>query len=346
MNEIVARVILQEAEPVTSKRPDATAELDTIVARAMAKDRRLRYASAGEFAGELRRVRSISDEAAHAALAALAKRDFPESLPQRRKLVPLQVLDEKWRDPQFDPPPSSGSASAPASARPSTRTAPEPKFPSDAPTRGPSDTVGAADSAATAKASAGAPARKERALRWVVTAAVIALALGAGVALVRRSSREEQAPHFIVVERQPAASASAGAPLEPSTGATAPESSVAAASSASAAGGLEPTHVAPGAATHAAAGSTDPLSAAFARKEPQIEGCFRDNAVDINGNPQLSVRFSVDRTGRVQQTELSPPELATTALGRCILDVARATTFPAQASPIAFRIPLRAQHVR
>ena len=65
----------------------------------------------------------------------------------------------------------------------------------------------------------------------------------------------------------------------------------------------------------------------------------------MSGNPDVSVRLTIDREGVVQKAELSPAELAGLPLGQCILGVARRTHFPAQSAPATFRIPLRTRRV-
>ena len=92
-----------------------------------------------------------------------------------------------------------------------------------------------------------------------------------------------------------------------------------------------------------AAPAGDPLSAAFAKNQPEIEGCFRDQAASASGTADVSVRFTIDKEGVVQRAELSPPDLAGAPLGQCILGVARKTRFPSQSAPATFRIPLRAR---
>ncbi|MDB4996801.1 MAG: Endo,4-beta-xylanase precursor, partial [Myxococcaceae bacterium] len=79
------------------------------------------------------------------------------------------------------------------------------------------------------------------------------------------------------------------------------------------------------------------------KNQPAIEACFRDQAANVSGSPEISVRFTIDAAGAVQRAELSPPELANVPLGTCILGVARSTRFPAESGPATFRIPLRAR---
>lgn len=86
--------------------------------------------------------------------------------------------------------------------------------------------------------------------------------------------------------------------------------------------------------------ASDPLSQAFARRTGQINACFAAHPADIGAAPQLVLRFEIDAAGTPTAVAVDPAALASTALGACILDVARGTRFPAQPEPVAFRIPL------
>ena len=73
---------------------------------------------------------------------------------------------------------------------------------------------------------------------------------------------------------------------------------------------------------------------------PRFSSCFERHTAATEGQPQLSIRFSIDRAGRVTEAELSPPAIAPTPLGQCLLGVARSTQFDSQPQPISFRIPI------
>jgi serine/threonine protein kinase len=91
-----------------------------------------------------------------------------------------------------------------------------------------------------------------------------------------------------------------------------------------------------------APGPGDPFSAAFARKEKEIERCFGTfplGAAEMSAG-QMAVRFRADRDGRVLLAEVLPDALARTPLGECVARVARTTEFGPQREPVAFRIPV------
>jgi serine/threonine-protein kinase len=85
------------------------------------------------------------------------------------------------------------------------------------------------------------------------------------------------------------------------------------------------------------------LTRAFARREADVSRCFDTNAVDLSGDPKLSIRFTVDVDGHVKAAQVFPPELAPTSLGQCLANVARGTEFGKQAEETTFRIPIVAR---
>jgi hypothetical protein len=70
-------------------------------------------------------------------------------------------------------------------------------------------------------------------------------------------------------------------------------------------------------------------------------GCFGSNPSDFSAQP-LTVRFKIDGSGAVQSAELSPAALSNSALGACILGVARSTHFPGTGAAVSFAIPITA----
>lgn len=85
----------------------------------------------------------------------------------------------------------------------------------------------------------------------------------------------------------------------------------------------------------------DELAATFRKRGPELRRCFEQHAAEVAGAPQLSVKFRVGKNGRVMEAALLPEAVGQTALGRCVLDVARATAFAPRREPITFRIPVR-----
>jgi serine/threonine-protein kinase len=313
----IARVISHEPPPVSQLRPDVSPELDAIVARGISKDRVKRFASAKEFASELRRVRRVAEDEAARSLAALAKTDYA-AMPSKPG-ASLSELEESWRNPP------TGTASVPkmrlsAAALSSPEIVVAPPAPAPPP-----------------------PPRRSPLVLVAVVVGVVAV-VGVSVALAlhfgRRSESEE--PKYVLIERN-ATSANAASTGASST--TAEASAAPAISAASPSEPAEPRVASRDAGARAPKPAGDPLSAALAKNQPEIEACFRDKAANVTGTPEVSVRFTIDQEGTVQRAELSPAELASAPLGQCILGVARRTRFPAQSGPATFRIPLRARKV-
>ena len=299
----LARVISHEPVPLSQVRPGVSPELEAIVARAMSKDRATRFSSAKDFARELRRVQSVPEDEAARALATMAKGDYA-AMPMRQGSS-LSELEEAWRNP----PPAVVAASE------ALKPAPVP-----------------------AQADAG-PRREPRG-RGTIAAVAIALAVVAvaGVTLAIVLGRRSEDPQILVIERNTNAS-STPAPTGEAPTTTANEAPVGSGSGAPSSPSARSSSAQGKPLKPAPAG--DPLSAAFAKNQPDIEACFRDKGA--GGTPEMSVRFTIDTEGVVQRAELSPPEVASSPLGSCIVGVARRTRFPAQAAPATFRIPLRAR---
>ena len=327
----LARVISHEPTPLSQVRPGVSPELEAIVARAMSKDRAKRFASAKDFARELRRVQLVPEDEATRALSAMAKSDYA-AIPVRAG-ASLSDLEEAWRNPT--------SVGIPAS-EPRLRAAQGSSMAlGEAPTQ-----LHSADAIVVRtdlQPQPPPPQPRSRAMLAIVAAAMVAL-VGAGAGLAIYVGRRTDDAKILVIERNTNASASpepspSTSPETPGPRATdAPGGTASVSSSSSSSTSL--AQVKP---SKPAAPSGDPLSAAFAKNQPEIEGCFRDNAASGGGASDVSVRFTIDKDGVVQRAELSPPDLAGAPLGQCILGVARKTRFPPQSAPATFRIPLRAR---
>ncbi len=87
------------------------------------------------------------------------------------------------------------------------------------------------------------------------------------------------------------------------------------------------------------------FSQAFARKESELLRCFSSFPEAAAQAPQISVRFQVAMNGEVSAADVLPAELASTALGRCVAQVARSAQFGPQAGPVAVRIPVTVRRV-
>ena len=326
----LARVISHEPTPLGQVRPGVSPELEAIVARAMSKDRAKRFASAKEFVRELRRVQQVPEDEATRALSAMAKSDYA-AIPVRAG-ASLSDLEEAWRNPT--------SVGIPAS-EPRLRAALAAVALGEAPTQLHSaDGIGVR--AQPPPPPPPPPQPRSRAMLVIVAAAMVAL-VGAGAGLAIYFGRRTDDAKILVIERNTNASASPDPASPTSTeilGTRATDTPGSTSSSSPPSSSASVAQVKP---SKTAAPFADPLSAAFAKNQPEIEGCFRDKAASGGGASDVSVRFTIDKDGVVQRAELSPPDLAGGPLGQCILGVARKTRFPPQPAPATFRIPLRAR---
>jgi hypothetical protein len=85
------------------------------------------------------------------------------------------------------------------------------------------------------------------------------------------------------------------------------------------------------------------MSRTFSRRQSAIERCFQANALSVTGSPEVSIRFSIDVQGQVTAATVRPGSVAATALGACLEQVARSTTFGPQDKPLTFSIPITAR---
>jgi serine/threonine-protein kinase len=303
----LARVISHDPPPISQVRPGVSPELEAIVARAMSKDRAQRYASAKDFARDLRRVQTVPEDEAARALATMAKADYAAMPASAGKS--LGELEAAWRNPT--------SLGLPAS---------EPRL------RTSQASIEVAPAAATGAHAAAVPPPKSNRGLVIAVAALAAVIAAVGVTVVVLGRRNDDAKVVVIERSSNTADAPAASAVPKESPATTPSPS-AASSSAPSTTTKTPKAIATG----------DPLSGAFAKRQPEIERCFSDKASSVTGSPEVSVRFSIEKTGVVKHAELAPPELSGTPLGQCILGVAETTKFPPQAAPATFRIPLHAR---
>jgi hypothetical protein len=85
----------------------------------------------------------------------------------------------------------------------------------------------------------------------------------------------------------------------------------------------------------------DPYRAQLARHQDRIRTCFNQNATTVSGAPELALSLSIDESGKVLAAGLVPAELESTALGECLLGVARGVTFGHQDGEVKVTIPLK-----
>jgi hypothetical protein len=205
-------------------------------------------------------------------------------------------------------------------------------------------------SAADTELDKGPPAPAATKRTGVVLVLVLAaLAAGAGAAAVIAFAPKAEPPkaeRVLVIEKQ---GVEPGAATEPGNApaAVASEPPAAPAPSEAPASGPAPKAVAPsGPIAPASANRGSGLARAFQRQEGKIQRCFEQNPGGLAGDPRIAVRFHIDTAGVVKDAVVTPSSVAGTALGGCLLGVARATSFGPQPEPISFSIPIAARVVR
>jgi serine/threonine-protein kinase len=350
--EIVRRVFTAVLPPIAALRDDVPAELDGVLQKALSRDPEDRFPSAGAFADALRAIRPRRDEDFVTELADDVWNDFNGDMAEKLGLESLQKRDAAWRTTTGDGS-RGGLASTPPPGGPPVDTLVDRVGTVGAPSESPTLTE-------TAIAGAPGAASRPRGPRASVPFLAIGSALvalgAAGFAWSISQKRGDSGSRFVVVEKEarddsvgPAVAAPVLVPA--ATGSDRGASSVAlpfpasppsaAASSPGAGGDLTAKTARPTAAPDPAT-----LSRAVQRQRGRIEACFLTHVKEVDGRPEVSVRFQVAPSGHVESAALSPAALGGTPLGVCLLGVARGTDFGAQSAPVAFTIPITARRVK
>ena len=88
------------------------------------------------------------------------------------------------------------------------------------------------------------------------------------------------------------------------------------------------------------------LSRALARHERALGACFDRHAAQLEGTPEIAIRFEAAPSGAVRSAALVPGSLEGTALGSCLLEVARGVAFGKLDQTTRFTIPIHASNNR
>lgn len=338
-------------------RDDISPELDAVVAKAMAQEASERFGSALEFATALREAIGTSDESIRAKLREQLAEAYAGPLPNTLEVEPLSVRSVAWQDSSgehqapdlemiTDPPPADGDAATVIVDSP-------PKLTFD--TTLSSSPAGIGHEGATVNVPAptqliaetrrGADSRSW--LFLTISAIVAAVAIGAAFWVGQKQQTGDD--RVVVIERQTTPTPVIKQP-EPTPEPSEPQPP-------SAANPTTPpsTTSTPEATTSAPhkrkidapVDGPDPrnLTRAFSRQQGKVERCFTQFPDQV-GTESLSIKFQISDKGTVQTAELSPAHVGNTALGRCLLDVAKTASFPVQREAIAFRIPITARRVQ
>lgn len=364
MSDTVNKVLKLVPDPASTKRPEVPKELDEILRAGMAKDPPQRYPNAQAFAEALYTLLDQGDSELQQELEGLVREDFTSDLPDALGLHRLEHLEEDWRAAAPDTDPSLLRASTPPPP-------PDEDAKAEAERNEMATAVMPADTAASLREEAarmlalaeeqtkvgprqsgGMSARTL--VLTILGAGVVAAGIAVGaVTMLGDNKPEKKERRFLVVDRaeDPTSSDTAD---EAKSADTAQEAAGNDAEESEPEAGRDAPAEKPGVPSPLSAGQASPkqkkggvatLTATFSKRQGEVQGCFSRHADSLEGSPQLSVRFTVGKSGAVKSATLSPGAVASTALGSCILNIARTTQFAPREAPVAFSIPITARVV-
>lgn len=178
----------------------------------------------------------------------------------------------------------------------------------------------------------------------VAVAAIIVLRdrtaapVGTGMIVVQAPTPSPTAAASQIPAAKPAAAAAAAVEakdveLEPVAPAAGPERKAAAPKA------RKPTAAAPAAADPMQQ-MTAGVASAFAKQKAGVIDCLNKHPDQVESSPQLTVRVSIDKRGKVTQAELLPEAISSKSVGSCVRNAVSAMSFPTPEQPMTFRVPL------
>jgi serine/threonine protein kinase len=312
VTESMHRVLTMPPPRLAGVRPDLPAGIDSVLAQALAKTREHRYRTTESFANALRQLLPRPENRIAPALTERIRTDFAGNMPEIVGLDPLVVRDQAWRtaapSPTLDSTPPRSSLTSRESSR-------ELRAPDQA-------TMVEAFVPEFASPENGGGRLASVARPWIAGLLIVPSILVVGWAVWR--ARERSGPEYVVIERHssplsPGMDSAAGRPVEVPLGDAAPI----------------------GVASSQA--QVAYLSRAVQRQQSRIQSCFETHVAQVGGNPQVTLRFELDPTGKVVDASVEPTALSKSPLGACLLGVARSTDFPAPGQAVGFRVPITAR---
>jgi serine/threonine protein kinase len=82
------------------------------------------------------------------------------------------------------------------------------------------------------------------------------------------------------------------------------------------------------------------VATAFSRQKSKVINCLDQFPDEMQDAPQITLRVTVDGGGTASNVQLLPESLSTKRVGSCVTQAVLGMTFPPQAQPATFRIPL------
>jgi serine/threonine-protein kinase len=358
------------APSVSSLRADVPESLSRVIDTALAKNPKERYASAAAFASALRLERPAPDEECQARLRAAVQAAFAGPLADVLGIEPLSASDEAWRESaegEVDQSLAVATAEPPQDVTPGQNVARFARSPLPAAGQEADGSSPMAAAAAVVAAEIGEeptrihtshslshkPARALSQLRWVALASMVLFGSLLMAGILR--SLEHKEDRVIVIEREANASDTSGpkpvADMSPLASAGGPGSVRGHDPSAADSNGAPPTAAAesrPAQPTASVRGSNtalgpEPLllTSSFAHEQPRVQRCFTAHADSSQSLAEITIGFHVSPAGEVEQADVKPSRVASSALGGCLLDIAKSTRFPRLTHAVTFRIPIQ-----
>jgi serine/threonine protein kinase len=352
------RALNVEAPPLHELRADVTPALSEVVATSLAKQPAARYGSAGIFADALRPHRPDPDEVCQARLRLAVMTAFVGPLADALGIEPLSASDEAWRDAAEGVETSLATALAHPTPAPSTENSGTVPLVSGRADAGKDDPTERTSRAQLQDDGSEVPTVRRNHLEGSippVRALYVRMVIVAGAALLFGSAVvagivryfEDKNDRVIVIERE--REDKADVPSVEQSGPSAPSAAIPIEAApltaeAPAANSGKATKPNPTKSIPAAPQGPEPamLTSAFAREQGRIQHCFSEHAASNASPGDITVAFQVSASGDVEKAELVP-DLPGSALGACLVGVAKATHFPRLTRPVAFRIPIQAR---
>lgn len=339
------RVVNMPLPKLRELRGDASLALERILLRALTRDLAEAFPSALALAQALKAERQ--GESSHVAnrLRDMVQADFAGEMPQVLQLEGLDERDAAWRS--FAGEQGEGLrriSRAPDSGEPTAIARPIKRASSRVPPV-PTRQVASEDATIVAALSTSkATIAGHRGLVSIGIGGLVVALLGVVVVLLWRGNVTKSEPRYLVVTGGGVTNPEAAQTISPALAATSsltnyvPSAEVTVDTSA-----RETSPRASKSSSVSTSGPHEPtsqyLTQVFARRQGQIQSCFA-HAKPEQTNLTLQVAFQVDAAGKVTDAAVSPG--GGTALGSCLLGVARSTRFGALTRSASFRIPVRA----
>jgi serine/threonine protein kinase len=357
MGETIVRMVNEVPQPPSAQRPDVPLGLDRVLARALEKNPAERFDSCATFSRALRPFQQRDDDEVAQELQELVRADF-QALPSKLDVEALELRDEALTRvasklqadvaPVHELHPAQGPGQAP-------RVLPEAPAPDAQQAAPPAELWVAPDHGQ----------RQLRGLLWglLVVSGVLALGVGAGVSFLARgrggsdqvivvggdrveaSEGSTQQPTPAAPEQQSALPGTASEPAhsetpEPIRSGKSPRDP-----GSNAQRKLASTTAAP---TSESAGQElqQKLARAVQQQSGSFQDCFTVHLNEPGSDAAATLHFAVAKQGGSAQVNVEPPAIGTTPLGACLEKAGRRVQFPALATEVSFRVPVRARVTR